>query len=187
MKKIKELIVVEGKHDKDKLERLVDADIICTNGLALNQQQLDIIEKAAESRGVIVMTDPDYPGKKIRDMINSRVKSAKQVFIPKEKAIGKRNVGIEYVDDDILIEFLNKTVTFDMNHEETINYKQYLKLGLINNKIKRDYVCSRLNIGPCNNKKMLKYLNMLGYDFETVKKEADNYDRKYCSDDKDIK
>ncbi len=83
MRKIKELIVVEGKHDKDRLDKIVEADILCTGGLALNEQQLDVIEQASKVRGVIVMTDPDNPGKRIRDKINERVKTAKQVFLPK--------------------------------------------------------------------------------------------------------
>ena len=94
MRRVEELIVVEGKHDKDRLEKIIDADIICTGGLALSEQQLDVIEQASKQRGIIIMTDPDNPGKMIRDKINARVKQAKQVFIPKEKAIGKRNVGI---------------------------------------------------------------------------------------------
>ena len=45
-KRVKELIVVEGKHDVDKLRQVVDCDVICTNGLSISQQQLDIIKQA---------------------------------------------------------------------------------------------------------------------------------------------
>ena len=44
MTKIKELIVVEGKHDKDKIERLFDCQVLCTNGLAITQDDLKIIK-----------------------------------------------------------------------------------------------------------------------------------------------
>ncbi len=187
MRKIKELIVVEGKHDKDKLEKLIDADIICTNGLALSEQQLEVIVQASKVRGIIVMTDPDYPGKRIRDMINEKVDKAKQVFIAKEKAIGKRNVGIEYATDDDLLEALEKVVTFDKSNKGSIAWSQYLSLGLINNKSKREYVCSQLHLGQCNNKKLFKYLNMLGYDYDRVKETAKEYDRQYCTDNGNIK
>ena len=99
-KRVKELIVVEGKHDVEKLRQVVDCDVICTNGLSISQQQLDIIKQASVKQGVIVMTDPDNAGNRIRDIINNYVANTKQVFIEKKKAIGKRNVGIEYVSND---------------------------------------------------------------------------------------
>ncbi len=177
MRKVKELIVVEGKHDKDRLDKIVEADILCTGGLALSEQQLDVIEQASKVRGVIVMTDPDNPGKRIRDKINERVKTAKQVFVPKEKAIGKRNVGIEYVSDADLLDALENVVSFTKGNEQTISWSEYISLDLINNKKKRDYVCTRLRLGLCNNKKLFKYLNMLGYDINKLKEVALEYDR----------
>lgn len=177
MRRVEELIVVEGKHDKDRLEKLIDADIICTGGLALSEQQLDVIEQASKQRGIIIMTDPDNPGKMIRDRINARVKEAKQVFIPKEKAVGKRNVGIEYVSDADLLQALDNVVTFTMDSNKSLSWSEYLSLDLIKNKKKRDYICNKLNIGECNNKKMFKYLNMLGYDINKLKEIGQEYDR----------
>ena len=42
MEKIKELIVVEGKHDKQKLEKLFECDVVCTNGLSLDPSTINI-------------------------------------------------------------------------------------------------------------------------------------------------
>ena len=66
MDKVRELLVVEGKHDKDKLERLFDCDIICTNGLGVDDDTMKTIRTCALNQGVIVLTDPDRPGEKIR-------------------------------------------------------------------------------------------------------------------------
>ncbi len=175
MIKVKELIVVEGKHDKDKIEKLFDCQVLCTNGLAITQDELKIIKTASENNGVIVMTDPDFPGKKIRDIIDSEVGNIKHVFIEKEKAIGKRNVGIEYVEDIDLIRALEKAVTFTESRE-SISWNEYLKLGLIKDKTKRDYLSKQLNLGSNNNKKLFKYLNMLGYEFDYLKEIMDKYD-----------
>ena len=177
MVKVKELIVVEGKHDKDKIEKLFDCHILCTNGLAITEDDLRIIEVASETSDVIVMTDPDFPGKKIRDVIDSRVKNVKHVFIEKEKAIGKRNVGIEHVDDEDLIKALEKAVTFTQD-KGSITWSEYLKLGLIKDKTKRDYLSKQLNLGSNNNKRLFKYLNMLGYKLEQLKEILKKYDRK---------
>ena len=59
MEKIKEVIVVEGKTDTAIIKKLFDADTIETHGLAINDEILDLIEQANQSRGVIVLTDPD--------------------------------------------------------------------------------------------------------------------------------
>ncbi len=182
MIKVKELIVVEGKHDKDKIEKLFDCQVLCTNGLAISQDDLRVIKKASENNGVIVLTDPDFPGNKIRDIINSEVKHIKHVFIDKEKAIGKRNVGIEYVKDEDLVMALKKAVTFTKD-KESIRWNEYLKLGLINNKSRRDYLSKQLNLGQNNNKRLFKYLNMLGYDFDYLKGILDKYDRQQIKND----
>ena len=176
MTKIKELIVVEGKHDKDKIERLFDCQVLCTNGLAITQDDLKIIKNASENNGVIVMTDPDFPGQKIRDIIDSEVSNIKHVFIEKEKAIGKRNVGIEYVKDKDLMEALNKAVTFTTD-KESISWSEYLKLKLIKDKTKRYYLSKQLNLGSNNNKKLFKYLNMLGYEYNHLQEILKKYDR----------
>lgn len=64
--KIQEIIVVEGKDDTRRLREVVDADTIETIGSAINEEILMQIEHAQETRGVIVFTDPDFSGEKIR-------------------------------------------------------------------------------------------------------------------------
>lgn len=169
MERIKELIVVEGKHDKARLDKLFDCDVLVTSGLALKQEDLEIIQQASQHQGVIIMTDPDFPGKKIRDRISEKVPRAKHVFIEKREAIGKRNVGIEYVSDENLIKALSQAVTFQEN-TNCLSWQQYLELGLINHKNRRDQLTAKLKLGQCNNKKLFRYLNMLGYSSAELKK-----------------
>lgn len=64
--KIEEIIVVEGKDDTRRIQEVVDADTIETIGSAINEEILAQIELAQETRGVIVFTDPDFSGEKIR-------------------------------------------------------------------------------------------------------------------------
>ncbi len=174
-KRIKELIVVEGKHDLQRLENLFDCDVICTGGLGLSEDVLMTIGTADQNQGVIIMTDPDYPGRKIRDEVAKAAPNAKHIFVEKEDAIGKRNVGIEYVSDEKLVELIEQTVTFT-NKTETISRKDYLSFNLMNDKKKRDYLTSQLHIGQCNNKRLLKYLNMLGITRQQVEDILENYE-----------
>ena len=62
MKRINEIVVVEGKTDSQLLKELYDVDTIETHGLGLDDKTLELIKEASKTRGVIVLTDPDYPG-----------------------------------------------------------------------------------------------------------------------------
>ena len=64
--KIKEFIVVEGKNDTNVLQSYFECDTIETHGTHLSKDTLKQIEIAANTRGVIIFTDPDFPGEKIR-------------------------------------------------------------------------------------------------------------------------
>ena len=59
--KINEFIVVEGRDDTERVKSAVECDTIETNGSAINKETLAVIQNAQETRGVIVLTDPDFP------------------------------------------------------------------------------------------------------------------------------
>ena len=118
---IEEAIVVEGKYDKERLKRVCDAPIICTNGFDLYRGNgiINSIRKMARTRGIIVLTDSDRAGFRIRNYIknclgnNCRVKHA---YIPevkgkerrKEKAGADGLLGVEGIDEKTLEEILRK-------------------------------------------------------------------------------
>ncbi|MBR0138196.1 MAG: ribonuclease M5 [Erysipelotrichaceae bacterium] len=172
MKRIKELLVLEGKHDEARIRQLYDCDIVLTKGLALDEETLEYIAAAAENNGVIVFTDPDGPGEKIRKKIIEKVPKARHCFIAREKAIGKRNVGIEYGQTDAIIEALENTVTFSKGNE-SLSRKEYLDLGLMQNTEKRKKLSAALHLGFCNNKTLFKRLNMMNVSADQIRKILD--------------
>ena len=92
--KIKEIIVVEGKSDYTLLKSFLDVEIIITNGSEISKETLELIKKANETKGVIILTDPDYPGMQIRNKINQYTAGCKNAFVEKSKAIKGKKVGI---------------------------------------------------------------------------------------------
>lgn len=78
---IKEIIVVEGKSDTVAVKRAAGADTIETNGSAIDELTLTRIRHAQETRGVIVFTDPDFPGRRIRAIIEERIPGVKHAFL----------------------------------------------------------------------------------------------------------
>ena len=101
MFKIKEAIVVEGRYDKNTLSQVVDTLILETAGFGIfkNSEQMALLRRAAQKRGLIVLTDSDGAGFVIRNRIRGAIPKAqvKHAYIPdvygKEKR--KRQPGKE--------------------------------------------------------------------------------------------
>ncbi|MCT3438876.1 toprim domain-containing protein, partial [Limosilactobacillus fermentum] len=87
MDKIKEVIVVEGKDDTKQVQRAVLADTFETNGSALSKKALEQIKKLQQSRGVIVFTDPDFNGERLRKLIDQNVPGVKHAFIRRDQGV----------------------------------------------------------------------------------------------------
>nr|NNM89909.1 ribonuclease M5 [Bacilli bacterium] len=92
---IQEVIIVEGTHDRDRVKKAVDADVIVTGGSHIQGEVFDQIARVIDTRGVIILTDPDYAGEQIRRRITKRFPTCKQAFIPKVDAIVDGDIGVE--------------------------------------------------------------------------------------------
>ena len=92
---IKEVLVVEGKMDVVAVNKAVEADCIITEGFNLKPQALQSIEQAYKKRGIIILTDPDSAGERIRSYLSRRFPKAKHDFVPAEEASANEDIGIE--------------------------------------------------------------------------------------------
>ena len=120
MHSVREVIVVEGRYDKNSLSQVVDAVIIETSGFGIfnNIQKQKLLRKMAESRGLVVLTDSDGAGFVIRNFIKSCVDPAlvKHAYIPDIYGKEKRKLspskegklGVEGMRPDILLEALRR-------------------------------------------------------------------------------
>ena len=120
MLRIKEAIVVEGRYDKNTLSQIVDAPILETSGFGIfkDREQMSLLRRVAERRGLIVFTDSDGAGFVIRNHIKSAIpgKYLKHAYIPdvygKEKrkaAPGKEGkLGVEGLPPETLLEALRR-------------------------------------------------------------------------------
>ncbi|MBO0961757.1 ribonuclease M5 [Neobacillus sp. MM2021_6] len=163
--KIKEIIVVEGKDDTTAIKRSVNADTIETNGSAVNQSTIESVRRALETRGVIIFTDPDYPGEKIRKTIAAAVPGCKHAFLTKEAAIAKngRGLGVEHASPDAIREALKDAQIMHENISEEITQEDLLTAGLIGGdgaKERRILLGEFLKIGYTNGKQLHKRLMM---------------------------
>lgn len=191
MKKIKEIIVVEGKSDTSRLrDCLGDVDTIETNGSALSDETKIRIKQAQDKRGVIIFTDPDFNGNRLRTIISKVVPDAKQAFLPREEAVPKKSdgsLGIEHAKDADIKKALNAvyTVTEDNFEKYTNNDMIALKLiGDSDSKQRREYVGRQLKVGYTNAKQFLNRLNMLQVDPEQLRDAVNKYDKGSTNDTK---
>ncbi|WP_210367673.1 ribonuclease M5 [Bacillus sp. REN3] len=163
--KIKEIIVVEGRDDTTAIRRAVEADTIETNGSAINAETIEKIRKAHETRGVIIFTDPDFPGEKIRNTITQHIPGCKHAFVPKELAKPKygRGIGVEHASPETIREALRDAHMMEEEAIEEITQEDLLAAGLIGGpgaKERREKLGLLLKIGYANGKQLHKRLMM---------------------------
>lgn len=169
--KIKEIIVVEGKNDTNVLKSYFDCDTIETNGTHLNKKKIECIRIANEKRGVIIFTDPDAPGERIRSLINEAVPNCKNAFIAKSKAKTSKKVGIEHASSKDLTQALENCMTYTNELSETISWEDYIDLGFtgqLNSSDLRNVLAEMLFLGKPNAKTLFKRLNMIQMNKEDV-------------------
>ena len=164
------IIVVEGKSDKNRIESIFkNAFVIITNGSEINKDTINTLKELSKTNEIILCLDPDGPGERIRRKILENIPSCKNVYADKSKAISKnhKKVGIEHMKREDILELFENV--YKSTYSNNISYIDLYDLGLMDSKIKREALCKKLNIGYCNSKQLLKRLNMLGIDINTVK------------------
>lgn len=162
---LNELIVVEGKTDIDFLSSFIDADFYSVNGSAISSKDISFLKEIEKNRPIIILTDPDFPGKKIREILNSNLINVYNAYVRKEFSIKNHKVGVaESTINEVLLALNNlKKYEISLNSDLTMNDLYELNLnGSKNSKQLRKTICDYLHIEYLNAKQLLKKLKMLG-------------------------
>ncbi|CAG7656298.1 ribonuclease M5 [Paenibacillus allorhizosphaerae] len=160
---IKEIIVVEGKDDTTAVKRAVEAETIETGGSAINKDVLKRIRLAQERRGVIVFTDPDHAGERIRKIISKEVPGCKHAFLTQEAATSRGDIGVENASVEAIREALENVRTDYQSAEAQISWEDLMEAGLIVHPeaaARRMMVGKYLGIGYCNGKQFYNRCRM---------------------------
>lgn len=170
---IKEVLVVEGKMDIIAIDKAVEADCIITGGFSLKPKTLDDIEKAYKKRGIIILTDPDCAGERIRKFLAKRFPEAKHAFVPKEEATANDDIGIEQASPEAIRTALEKVRTLDWNPTNEFTSADLIMNGLSGSNAsseRRAVIGAKLGIGYANAKTFLTRLNHYGVTREEFEK-----------------
>lgn len=126
MERIREVIVVEGRYDKNTISQVVDATVVTLGGFAVfnDREKLAFLRRLAEKRGLIILTDSDGAGFLLRNYLKGALpkEQVKQAYIPDVKGKERRKrkggkegkLGVEGMTPAVLLEALRKAgATFE--------------------------------------------------------------------------
>ena len=126
MERIREVIVVEGRYDKNTVSQVVDATVVTLGGFAVfnDKETLAFLRRLAEQRGLVILTDSDGAGFVLRNYLKGALPKdrVKQAYIPDVKGKERRKrrggkegkLGVEGMSPAVLREALRKAgATFE--------------------------------------------------------------------------
>ena len=158
----KEVIVVEGRDDTRRLKEIFpDIETIETNGSAIDKPTLERVKILNETRGVIIFTDPDFPGNKIRQAVTEVVPECKHAYLKKQDAIAKNGsgVGVEHASNEAIKAALENLLTASKTIVEEIEMQFLIEnqlIGHANSSSLREHLSDVLGIGNVNGKQLQK-------------------------------
>ncbi|WP_142413316.1 ribonuclease M5 [Hathewaya massiliensis] len=162
---IKEVIVVEGRDDVTAVKKAVDAEIISVGGFGINKEVIDKIREAQKRCGVIVFTDPDFAGEKIRKIISKRIPNVKHAYIAQEDGLKDGDIGVENASPEVILKAL-KNAKFELREKRSFfNIDDMIYFGLTgqnDSKRRRQLLGKELGIGYGNTNQFITRLNNYG-------------------------
>lgn len=196
MLKVKQAVIVEGKYDKIKLSSIIDGVIIQTDGYGIfkNKEKIDLIRFYANNTGIIILTDSDSAGFKIRNYLKGAIDEGNiiNVYTPdifgkekrkvKQSAEGK--LGVEGLSAETILEAFEKANITDVSVKDSttpkITHTDLYSLGLsgnTNSRIIRQKLLKKLNLPErLTTNGLLEVLNTMYSleDLENILKSIDN-------------
>ena len=137
MKKVREVIVVEGRYDKNTISQVVDATVVTLGGFSVfnDREKLAFLRRLAQERGLIVLTDSDGAGFVLRNYLKGALPKdrVKQAYIPdsagkerRKRRPGKEGkLGVEGMPPTVLLEALRRCgATFEDESAEAAPAEQ---------------------------------------------------------------
>ncbi|MPN58089.1 Ribonuclease M5 [bioreactor metagenome] len=143
----------------------MDAETIATHGFGIKQETFARIEKAYAERGIIIFTDPDFSGEKIRKRLSERFPLGKHAFLPREEASRDGDIGIENASAESIREALNRArpvIYYKRTEFRPEDMRAYGLAGISGAAERRDKLGKRLGIGYGNGRVFLSRLNQYG-------------------------
>ena len=164
------IIVLEGRNDESYLSSFIDSIYVVTNGYEIPIDEIDFVNNKRNNKPVIILTDSDEAGKSIREKLNSKIYKGINIEVDILKCNKNGKHGVAECDKEEVINVLKE----HLSNKPIIN--RVLTLNQLNiTKDERDYLCSKFQLGNCNQKTFIKRINYLGIDINEINNELKKY------------
>lgn len=169
----KYLIVAEGPQDANLLRQITDIPVAITRGKYISRETILFLKEVNKTRKIIILTDPDGPGKYIKDKLNNELKDTIFVEVDNKKCRKKDKVGVAYCKKEYLEDLLHEYIVKETPDSQKITHQDLIDLGLTGKDSKnlRNRISSSLSIGTnLSAKAFLERVNILGIKLDELKK-----------------
>lgn len=170
--KLREVVVVEGLHDKQRVDEAVDAEVLILGGDHISRRTVDLLRRAVQVRGAIVLTDPDGAGERIRRRLDQLVPGLQHAYLRRTSATSPQGVGIEHAKAEDVRRALVEARGRDRRNGETPSARapEFSLDDLVQHRLihhpdaasRRERLGDMLAIGYGNAKAFLHKLNAYG-------------------------
>lgn len=181
--RFEETIIVEGKNDVQAVRQGVEANFIITSGFGINKEILKQIKKAQETTGAIILTDPDFMGDRIREILNNKIPGIKNAFLSRNEAKEKDDIGVENASAENIIKALKKARAIISIKKDDLNGLRktgksislsdiygYGLTGVSGSDQLRELVAGILGLGYCNSKQLVHRIKVYGVTGDELEK-----------------
>lgn len=169
-----QIFVVEGRNDVTRLKQVFPSiNVVSVNGSAINEDVVSMLVEKALTHEVVICTDPDYPGLRIRSFLERKIPNASHIFIERNIARSKngKKLGLEHLSNEEIKETFNQVLRIsDKENTKEVSLSFLYDLNIVgdNSKDLRNKVAKSLNLGHVNGKTLLKRINSFNISEEKI-------------------
>ena len=166
------VLVVEGKEDISYLSNYIGSEMVAVNGFELDKSIISYLK----DKEVLALLDPDEAGKQIRSKLNKEIPNITNIEVDINRCKRGKKTGIAECEIEEVIKVLNPYICGKEVSESNIKHSDLFELDLLSNKKKRFYLCTKLNLGTCNGKQLLKRLYFRNVSYEQLIRAMEGYE-----------
>lgn len=158
------LIVVEGPTDAQLIKQITDIPVVITRGSYVSRETINFLKEAEKTNLILLLLDPDTPGKTISNRLEKELKNYQKIPINKELCKTEKGIDVASCSKENLQKILNPYID-KYHHREHINFKEIFELNLSgpNSKERREFISAHYNLGKnLTAKAFIERLNILG-------------------------
>lgn len=157
------IFVVEGKNDASRLKQVGVNNVIMTEGSKVSRETIYYLRVLEKKHNIVILTDSDGPGLKIREKIASNLKDPIIINLSKDEMIGKNDIGVENIPLPKLAKILEPYLKTKHITTSDISYSWLIAQNYSGpqSKAKRKAIGERHNIPYASLKKMFEAITLL--------------------------